>query len=323
MPPKTTWNGNQHPPKRSSRPPTAGFSWQNQSHREILPLVSLSLSFGSWTYLEGCSVERGGAPKRGALWVSVSPKHRSCWLFSQVLTNPSPLTSTVHWGKNRDSFGQQRPREKGALLACMSFRILEQRCEGTWARVTSNLSPIQFWCSTCPGSYDFWFLCPRFVPMIGFKGSSQFVWNLSEMCQIYCHSPNLDELLTHSSPPDWNPDKQSLEQIVDKFGARGTSECCKGSERSQVCPWCLLTLLLHDKAALSRVVWRKLSAPLDRLNAILSLLQPLDRYRTPAAKGSAIGAHLSRPISLPRTGRSPQPPRSKPLRGLNRAIVAL
>ena len=32
-----------------------------------------------------------------------------------------------------------------------------------------------------------------------------------------------------------------------------------------------------------------LSGPLDRLNAILSLLQPLDRYRAPSAIGSAIG----------------------------------
>ena len=40
-----------------------------------------------------------------------------------------------------------------------------------------------------------------------------------------------------------------------------------------------------------------LSGPLDRLNAILSLLQPLDRYRTPSAMGSAIGRPLSRPIS--------------------------
>ena len=51
------------------------------------------------------------------------------------------------------------------------------------------------------------------------------------------------------------------------------------------------------------------------MNAILSLLQPLDRYRAPSAIGSAIGRPLSRPISHPRTGRSPQPPRSKPLRG--------
>ena len=68
---------------------------------------------------------------------------------------------------------------------------------------------------------------------------------------------------------------------------------------------------------------KSLSGPLNRLNAILSLLHPLDRYRTPSAIGSAIGRPLSRPISHPNTGRSPQPPRSKPLGGLNRAIVAL
>ena len=44
-----------------------------------------------------------------------------------------------------------------------------------------------------------------------------------------------------------------------------------------------------------------LSGPLDRLNAILSLLQPLDRYRAPSAIGSAIGRPLSRPISHPNT----------------------
>ena len=55
----------------------------------------------------------------------------------------------------------------------------------------------------------------------------------------------------------------------------------------------------------------KLSGPLNRLNAILSLLHPLDRYRTRS------------PISHPNTGGSPQPPRSKPLGGLNRTIVAL
>ena len=71
--------------------------------------------------------------------------------------------------------------------------------------------------------------------------------------------------------------------------------------------------------------WEKvlLSGPLDRLNAILSLLHPLDRYRTPSAIVSAIGGALSRPISHPCTGGSSQPPRSKPLRGLNRAIVVL
>ena len=37
-----------------------------------------------------------------------------------------------------------------------------------------------------------------------------------------------------------------------------------------------------------------LSGPLDRLNARLSLLQPLDRYRARSAIGSAIGRPLSR-----------------------------
>ena len=32
-----------------------------------------------------------------------------------------------------------------------------------------------------------------------------------------------------------------------------------------------------------------LSGPLNRMNAILSVLQPLDRYRIPAAIGNAIG----------------------------------
>ena len=49
----------------------------------------------------------------------------------------------------------------------------------------------------------------------------------------------------------------------------------------------------------------------------------LDRYRTPSAIGSAIGRPPSRPFSHPNTGESPQLPRSKPLGGLNRAIVAL
>ena len=63
------------------------------------------------------------------------------------------------------------------------------------------------------------------------------------------------------------------------------------------------------------VIFGVLSGPLNRLNAILSLLQPLDRYRTPSAIGSAIGRPLSRPISHPNTGGSPQPPCSKPLIG--------
>ena len=66
------------------------------------------------------------------------------------------------------------------------------------------------------------------------------------------------------------------------------------------------------------LVFKLLSGPLNRLNAILSLLHSLDCYRTPSAIGSAIGRPLSRPISHPITGGSPQPPRSKPLGRLNR-----
>ena len=54
---------------------------------------------------------------------------------------------------------------------------------------------------------------------------------------------------------------------------------------------------LQPKSQRSFSWWGDLSGPLDRLNAILSLLQPLDRYRTPSAIGSAIGRPLSRPIS--------------------------
>ena len=39
----------------------------------------------------------------------------------------------------------------------------------------------------------------------------------------------------------------------------------------------------------ARSMEARLSGPLNRLNAILSLLQPLDRYRGPSAIGSAIG----------------------------------
>ena len=54
---------------------------------------------------------------------------------------------------------------------------------------------------------------------------------------------------------------------------------CLGSGESQIQVSFLQSSLLS---------W-ELSGPLNRLNAILSLHQPLDRYRTPSAIGSAIG----------------------------------
>ena len=104
-------------------------------------------------------------------------------------------------------------------------------------------------------------------------------------------------------PPDW---RVQSEQSLWKQALRG-AERAKSLKKA--------ALLGAERAA------SLLSGPLNRLNAILSLLLPLDRYRTPSAIGSAIGRPLSRPISHPNTGGSPQPPRSKPLGGLNRAIV--
>ena len=63
--------------------------------------------------------------------------------------------------------------------------------------------------------------------------------------------------------------------------------------------------------------------PLNRLNAGLSLLQLLDHCRTPICSRDCDWEALSRPISHPHTGRSSHPPRSRPLRGLNCAIVVL
>ena len=89
----------------------------------------------------------------------------------------------------------------------------------------------------------------------------------------------------------------------------------------------LLEIDQYCSKCIEHVTWAtqrsQLSGPLNRLNAILSLLHAFDRYSTPSAIGGAIGRPLSRPISHPNTGGSPQPPRSKPLGGLNRAIVVL
>ena len=45
---------------------------------------------------------------------------------------------------------------------------------------------------------------------------------------------NIDKFLTNLSPPDWKPSTTIAGTILDKFGVRGISECCKGSEGSQV-----------------------------------------------------------------------------------------
>ena len=80
-------------------------------------------------------------------------------------------------------------------------------------------------------------ICPKFVPAIVFGGSSQGDWTLSKICQNLfenCRFSNFDKFLTNSSPPDWNAQKQSPGQILDKFGVRGVFESCKGEKGSQL-----------------------------------------------------------------------------------------
>ena len=66
---------------------------------------------------------------------------------------------------------------------------------------------------------------------------------------------------------------------------------------------------LHDAQSpeseeMAKMLTSLLSGRLNRLNAALYLLQPLDRYRAPSAIARAIWEAVSRPISHPRTGRS-------------------
>ena len=67
----------------------------------------------------------------------------------------------------------------------------------------------------------------------------------------------------------------------------------------------------------------RLSGPLNRLIAILSLLHPLDRYRTPSAIGSAIGRPYLALSRIKMQAGVFNRPCSKPLRQLNRAIAVL
>ena len=68
----------------------------------------------------------------------------------------------------------------------------------------------------------------NFVPAIVLGGSSQgsiFVWKWRFF--------KFWQFFSNFWPPDWNPQKQSLGQILDKLGVRGVFECCKGKKVSQ------------------------------------------------------------------------------------------
>ena len=86
-----------------------------------------------------------------------------------------------------------------------------------------------------------------------------------------------------------------------------TGACYKNPSKKHLLLENLLRTLLRS------VLLHDLSGPLNRLNAILALLHPLDRYRTLSCDRECDWEALSRPISLPRTGRRSQPPSPKPL----------
>ena len=76
------------------------------------------------------------------------------------------------------------------------------------------------------------------VPIRGTQICQKVVENLKND-NFRTNFQNFDKFLTNLRPPDWNPEKQSLGQILDKFGVRGVFECCKGKEGSQ--PTCKFT----------------------------------------------------------------------------------
>ena len=49
-----------------------------------------------------------------------------------------------------------------------------------------------------------------------------------------CPKNPVFQIFPNFTPPDWNPQKQSLGKILDKFGVSGVFECCKGKKGSQL-----------------------------------------------------------------------------------------
>ena len=73
-------------------------------------------------------------------------------------------------------------------------------------------------------------------PQIRLWGFQSGGLKFEKICQYLSEDyrfSNFDKFLTNFSPPDWSPQKQSLGQILDKFGVSGVFECCKGRKGSQ------------------------------------------------------------------------------------------
>ena len=123
---------------------------------------------------------------------------------------------------------------RAIFLPQKMFWVLGARCFQNY--VTKNaydcepFSPSQR--SKTPRTPNLFKICPSDC-FSGFRSRGvKFVKNLSKFEKRQFRT-NFDKFLTNFSALDWNPEKQSLGQILDKFGVRGVFESCKGEKGSQ------------------------------------------------------------------------------------------
>ena len=80
-------------------------------------------------------------------------------------------------------------------------------------------------------------ICPKFVPAIVFGGFQSGGLEFEKSCQNLKNGnfqTNFDNFFQTFVPLTGTPQKQSLRQILDKFGVSGVFECCKGKKGSQI-----------------------------------------------------------------------------------------
>ena len=152
-------------------------------------------------------------------------------------------TSDVHYRFGEDNEGQ------GRLLYIDDNQLAEQntsdcmlnKClivvRGVRATTTSVANPpAPYSIQKCPEPQ----ICPKFFPMIVFRGSSHRDPNLSKIC------PKIEKLVRKLSMFDvwtnfwqiWAPltgtsENNCWDKFLDKFGVWGIFECCKGPEGLQ------------------------------------------------------------------------------------------
>ena len=120
------------------------------------------------------------------------------------------------------------------------------------------------------------------------------VWEV--ICQLHTHIC-YTKLVTKESFPNYlrNHFGPHSRGSWKWFCEKGREPCADGLCFWSQLPWHLPKLSPNSLLGVQSLGFflliqtlPELSGPLNRLNAILSLLQPLDRYRTPSAIGSAI-----------------------------------